>query len=128
MRKRFRNVCIRLAWHLFNVLYITKDTKLQNFQLKLLHILFLPCNSYLYKCGLNEEELCMKSTKNMLHLFWNCNIVHNVWFAVQNVLKVCVITLSLNARKITLGISKKYFENRNTVNYSWLISKYIQLM
>ena len=28
MRKRFRNFCRRLAWHLFNVLCITKDTKL----------------------------------------------------------------------------------------------------
>jgi hypothetical protein len=52
----------------------------------------------------------------------------NVWFDVKNVLKNCAITLSMNARKITLGISKKYFENRNTVNYIWLISKYIQLM
>ena len=127
MRKRFRNVCRRLACHLFNVLYITKDTKLQHFQLKLLHII-LPCNVYLYKCGLNEAELCMETKKNMFHLSWNCNIVHNVWFAVQNVLKICVITLSLNARKITLGISKKYIENQNTVNYIWLFSKYIQLM
>ena len=127
MRKRFRNFCRRLAWHVFNVLCITRDTKLQNFQLKLLHIL-LPCNSYLYKCGLNEAELCMETTKNMLHLFWNSNIVHNIWFAVKYFLKICVITLSFNARKITLGISKKYFENRNTVNYIWFISKYIQLM
>jgi hypothetical protein len=29
MRKRFRNFCRRLAWHLFNVLCIAKDTKLQ---------------------------------------------------------------------------------------------------
>jgi hypothetical protein len=127
MRKRFRNFCRRLAWHVFNVLCITRDTKLQNFQLQLLHIL-LPCNSYLNKCGLNEAELCMETTKNMLHLFWNCNIVHNILFAVKYFLKICVITLSFNARKITLGISKKYFENRNTVNYIWLISKYIQLM
>ena len=82
MRKRFRNFCRRLAWHLFNVLCITKDTKLRNFQLKLLHIL-LPCNPYLYKCGLNEAEICMETTKNMLHLFWNCSIVHNIWFAVK---------------------------------------------
>ena len=75
MRKRFRNFCRRLAWHLFNVLCITKDTKLQNFQLKLLHIH--------YKCGLNEAELCMETRKTMLHLFWNCNIVHNIWFAVK---------------------------------------------
>jgi hypothetical protein len=117
MRKRFRYVCRQLAFHLFNVLCITKDTKkLQSFQLKLLHIL-LPYNSYLFKCGLSEVELCIETKKNMFHLIWNCNIVHNVWFDVKNVLKNCVITLSMNARKITLGISKKYFENRNTVNY-----------
>jgi len=33
MRKRFGNVCRRLAWHLFHVLCITKDTKLQTFNL-----------------------------------------------------------------------------------------------
>ena len=98
MRKRFRNFCRRLAWHLFNVLCITKDKKLHNFQLKLLHII-LPCN-----------------------------LVQHVWFYAKTLLKICVITLSLNAMKITLGISKKYFENRNTVNDVLLISKYIYLV
>jgi uncharacterized membrane protein YcgQ (UPF0703/DUF1980 family) len=56
--------------------------KTTNFQPQPLHIL-LPCNSYLHKCGLNKAELCMETTKNMLHLFWNCNIVHNIWFAVK---------------------------------------------
>jgi hypothetical protein len=108
MRKRFKNLCRRLAWHLCNVLCIIKVTKLQNFQLKLLYII-LPCNSYLYKCGLNE--LYMKTKKNMLHLFWNCILFQHFWFYVKNFLKICVITLSLNAMKITLGISMKYFEN-----------------
>jgi hypothetical protein len=61
------------------------------------------------KCGLDEWKL----RKNMLHLFWNCNLVQHFWFYVNNVLKIYVITLSLNTKKITLGISKKYFENRN---------------
>ena len=77
---------------------------------------------------LARQNYAWKLQQNMLHLFWNCNIVRNVWFAVQNVLQICVITLSLNATKITLGISKKYIENRNTVNYSWLFLKYIKLM
>jgi hypothetical protein len=50
---------------------ITKDTKLQNFQFKLLHII-LPVNSFLYKCGLKETELCtfcMETKENLLHLF-----------------------------------------------------------
>jgi len=53
---------------------ITKDTKLQNVQFKLLHRI-LPVNSFLYKCGLQETELCTFCTEtkeNMLHLFWNC--------------------------------------------------------
>ena len=48
---------------------ITKDTKLQNIQLKLLHRI-LPV-----KCGLKETELCtfcMETKENMLHEFWNC--------------------------------------------------------
>ena len=114
MRKRFKNLCRRLTWQLSNVLWITKDTKLQIFKLKLLNII-LPCNSYLYKCGLNK--LCMETKKIMFHLFWNCSIVHNFRFAVKTILNICVIALSLNARKITLGISGKYFENRDTVNY-----------
>ena len=114
-------------WHdIYSMsLCITKDTKLKHFQFKLLHII-LPCNSYLYKCGLNE--LCMESKKNMLHLFWNCKLVQHFWFYIKHFLKICVITLSLNARKISLGISKKYFENQNTVIYIWLISNYIHLL
>jgi hypothetical protein len=104
---------------------MAKDTKLHNFQLKLLHIM-LPCNSYLCICGLNE--LSMETKKNMLHVFWYCNLVQHFWFYVKNLLKICVITLSLNVMKITLGISRKYFENRNTVNYVLLISKYIYLV
>ena len=86
MGKRFRNVYRRLAWYLFTViLYITKDTKLHNFQFKLLYRI-LPVNSFLYKCGLKETELCtlcMETKENVLHLFWNCNLVQNVWFAVN---------------------------------------------
>ena len=37
---------------------ITKDTKLQNFQFKIWHRI-LPVNSFLYKCGLTETELCI---------------------------------------------------------------------
>ena len=74
---------------------ITKDTKLQNFQFKLLHII-LPVNSFLYKCGLKETELCtfcMKTKENLLHLFWNRNLVQNCWFAVKLFLMICRITL-----------------------------------
>jgi hypothetical protein len=46
----------------------------------------LPVNSFPYKCGLKEAELwnlCMETKKNMLHIFGNCNLVQNIWFAVK---------------------------------------------
>jgi hypothetical protein len=36
---------------------VTKDTKLQDFQYKSIHRI-LTTNSFLYKCGLKETELC----------------------------------------------------------------------
>ena len=109
----------RLAWYLFTViLYITKDTKLHNFQFKLLYRI-LPVNSFLYKCGLKETELCtfcMETKENVLHLFWNCNLVQTFWFAVNFFLLIGGIALPLTAREITLGVSESCIENQNTVN------------
>jgi hypothetical protein len=60
-------------WHdIYSLSFcITKDTKLQNFQFKLLHRI-LPVKSFLYKCGLKETELCtfcVETKENLLHLF-----------------------------------------------------------
>ena len=46
-------------WHgIYSMSFcITKDTKLQSIQLKILHRI-LPVNSFLYKCGLKETEIC----------------------------------------------------------------------
>ena len=91
----------------------------------------LPVNSFLYKCGLKETELCtfcMETKENFLHLFWNCNLVQHFWFAVKNFLMICGIALPLNAREINLGISERYIENQNTINNILLILKcYIYL-
>ena len=57
----------------------------------------------------------METKENLLHLFWNCNLVQNVWFAVKNILMICGIAPSLTAREITLEISESYIENQNTV-------------
>jgi hypothetical protein len=47
---------------------VTKDTKLQDFQYKLIHRILIK-NSFLYKCGLTETELCTFSTKTKESLF-----------------------------------------------------------
>ena len=59
----------------------------------------------------------METKDHLLHLFWNCNLVRNFWFVVENVVKICCITLPLNARGIILGIYEIYIENQNTVNH-----------
>jgi hypothetical protein len=44
----------------------------------------------------------METKDHLLHLFWNCNLVRNFWFVVENVVKICCITLPLNARGIII--------------------------
>ena len=105
-------------WHgIYSLSFcITKYTKLQNFQFKQLHRI-LPVNSLLYKCGTQETK------ENLLHLFWNCNLVQNFWLNAKNVLLISGITLPLNAREITLGISERNIENQFTVNNILFILK-----
>jgi hypothetical protein len=45
----------------------------------------------------------METKENLLHLFWNCYLVKQFWFAVENLLMICGIALPLTAREITLG-------------------------
>ena len=65
----------------------------------------------------------METKEKLLHLFWNCNLVQNVWFAVKICLVICGIALPSTIREITLGISESYIENQNTVNNILLILK-----
>jgi hypothetical protein len=91
---------------------ITKNTKLQNRQFKLLHII-LPCNSFLYQYELKTAlcTFCMETKENLLHLFWNVNLAQNYWFAFKNFLMICGIALRLNARELALGISENYIKS-----------------
>jgi hypothetical protein len=44
----------------------------------------------------------METKENLLYLFWNCSLVKQFWFAVENLLMMCGIVLPLTAREITL--------------------------
>jgi putative flippase GtrA len=46
----------------------------------------------------------MKSKEHLLHLFWNCKLIHNFWLAVKNVLLICRLTIPLNPRVIYVYI------------------------
>ena len=60
----------------------TRNTKLQNFQFKLSHRI-TATNSFLFKCGLKETELCTFCTEtkeSLLHLFWECTYTKKMVF------------------------------------------------
>ena len=65
----------------------------------------------------------METKENLLHLFWNCNLVKKIWLPVKDLLMICGIALPLTAREITFGIHESYIENQNTVNNIMLILK-----
>ena len=104
---------------------VTKDTKLQDFQYKLIHRILIP-NSFLYKCGLKETELCTFCTetkKNLVHIFWECNYVWNFWLAIGNFLKICGVSLPFNAKDIILGLTE-HSSAQGTINNVLIILKY----
>ena len=79
----------------------TRNTKLQNFQFKLSHRI-TATNSFLFKCGLKETELCTfctETNESLLHLFQECTYSKKKnWFSLVNVLKNC----SLNMQQVYL--------------------------
>ena len=61
----------------------------------------LPVNSFLYKRGLKETELCtfcMEAEEILLHLFWNYNLVQHFCLAVKNVLMICGYYFSIKCK------------------------------
>ena len=54
--------------------YMYPSSELQSFQFKLSYRI-TATNSFLFKCGLKETELCTfckETKKSLLHLFWEC--------------------------------------------------------
>ena len=62
-------------WHgIYSLSFcITKDTKLQNFQFKLLHRI-LQVNSFLYKCGLKKQ--------NYVLFVWKLRKICYIYFGI----------------------------------------------
>jgi hypothetical protein len=67
---------------LFNDIYrITNDTKLRNFQFKLLHHI-LPNNKLLHKMGIKNSVLCNFCNQEedfILHYLWGCPVAKRFW-------------------------------------------------
>ena len=78
-------------------------------------------NSFLFKCGLKETELCTFCTEtkeSLLHLFWD------FWFSSVNVFENCGLNMQyINAPNIILGIMNP-LDPDSTNNQVILILKY----
>jgi hypothetical protein len=103
-----------------------RNTKLQKFQFKLSHRI-TATNSFLFKCGLKETELCTFCTEtkeSLLHLFWECTYSKNFWLSLVNVFENCGLNMQyINAPNIILGIMNP-LDPDNTKNQVILILKY----
>ena len=79
----------------------TKETKLREFQFKLLHRR-IATNDFLYKIGIKQSDSCTfcgETTQNLVHLFWSCIYSNAFWkdcyqWIMQNTSKVEQFCLS----------------------------------
>ena len=86
--------------------YCTKNNQFSVFQYKILHRI-LSTNSLLFKCKLKETQdcnFCNETKETILHLFWECNIVKNLWLEMAEILKnKCNIEIPISRQHIILG-------------------------
>ena len=84
----------------------TRNNKLSIFQYKILHRI-LATNSFLYKCHLKETHMCTFCTETketILHLFWECNIVRNLWLEIVEEFKDrCNLEIPVSSLSVILG-------------------------
>ena len=89
----------------FNLPYLaTKETKLVEFQIKVLHRI-LPTNKWLYKCKLTNTatcSFCLLQIETIEHLFWECTIVKNLWLKLDDWLSEIDINANFNDLKMTI--------------------------
>ena len=89
MRYRVGDTCLAKSciMHNKNDIYrITNDTKLRNFQFKLLHHI-LPNNKLLHKMGIKNSALCNfcnQEEDSILHYLWGCPVAKRFWTSFNN--------------------------------------------
>ena len=88
----------------------TKNNKLIIFQYKIMHRI-LATNDFLYKCKVKETHLCSfcnETKETLLHLFWDCFHVKNLWFEISELFQNrCNIILPITVRDIILDSEKE---------------------
>ena len=104
------HLCENFDWRAVNKrpYKCTKDTKLLWLQYRSLHR-SLGINEYLYKCKIKNTplcNLCKSETESLIHLFFECTEIHDIWPQIENWIRV------------STGLLKLYFHCRR--HYIWL--------
>ena len=112
-------------------LKVTIDTKLRDFQYKYL-MRIIPNNQYLLKCGLTTHSLCDFCSMHIetnKHLFWDCNVVQELWHNIrlwlQNKLDINNLP-DFSYQGISLNTNKWLLDTKinNNINFIVLLTKY----
>ena len=100
---------------IYNAIYKTSiDRYSREFQYKVINR-YLPVNSLLYKWKLietNKCSYCGMFEENLSHLFVECTIARNLYFAIQEWLQNVVLMPAFNAKIIMFGDLPVNIENR----------------
>ena len=107
----------------------TKSTKLINFQYRLLHRI-LPTNLFLAKIKIKQDpncSFCHNHHKNLIYLFWDCEIVSAFWENMTGKLQQCNL-ISINYQKnisIYLGLRPDTSQFSLQLNFCFLLARHI---
>ena len=116
----------QLNWkEIYKMPYIaTIDTSIQAFQFKLINRI-IPTNKYLFNCKLTNSSLCdvcSSDVETIVHLFWECPVVQDLWSNLKTFLQSKGITIELNLPTVILGVNTK--TNYSSNNFLILLMKY----
>ena len=104
--KKFGIRLNELTWS--QIFSSSKETKLQEFQWKVVHNIF-PTNILLNRMGLKQSEKCdfCGETEFIEHLFYDCQRLGQLWQKVENMIRInSNIDISLNKYNVILGIEQ----------------------
>ena len=119
-----------INWEIiFSRIYSTTiDTKIRNFQYKLIHDI-LPDNRILQKMGVTEDDLCNfcnNHRDSVIHYIWHCPKAQQFWNSTKIWLETLLNTnIELSLKTVLFGdeFVTDYVQN-NLINFLILISKH----
>ena len=106
----------------------TKDSKLRWFQIRLLHRI-LTTNKFMHMINRRENNLCSfcnYNTETILHLFWECAEIQDIWVRVFHWLNITqhIADFDLSAEIVLFGFKEKTNMSKS-INLIILLIKYV---